>query len=168
MDIRALESSRDSVAFQSLRLQALETNPEAFGESFRDARQRNTAFFADQISDHGKGDFVLGAFEGSKLVGMAGFYREQQEKLSHKGVIWGVYVTPACRSRGIARVLLTQIISITKGLSGLAHLKLTVVTTNMAAFALYTELGFKSYGTEENALLIMGESFDEHLMQLAL
>jgi hypothetical protein len=46
--------------------------------------------------------FVAGAFEGSRLAGMAGFHREKGLKLRHKGRVWGVYVTPT--SLPVARI----------------------------------------------------------------
>jgi GNAT superfamily N-acetyltransferase len=54
--------------------------------------------------------FVIGAFENGQLVGIAGLHREEQAKLSHKAVLWGVYVAPEARKRGTGRKLLARAI----------------------------------------------------------
>jgi len=43
----------------------------------------------------------------NRLIGNIGFRREPQIKSRHKGTIWGVYLTPAYRGKGIAKNLLT-------------------------------------------------------------
>ena len=44
------------------------------------------------------------------LAGMMGFKREYGLKLRHKGCIWGVYVSPAHRGKGLASLLLSEVI----------------------------------------------------------
>ena len=92
--------------FRDMRLQAFRDTPEAFGSSYEEElelsedqlRQKYAALFTPR-----EDAFVLGAFdEVDRLIGVAGFYREPRTKNRHKGVIWGMYVTPETRNQGIA------------------------------------------------------------------
>ena len=85
-------------------------------------------------------------------------------KAAHRGNIWGVYVQPAARGRGVSRALLTEILSHAR--TQVKQVHLSVVTDNVAALALYERLGFTTYGTEPRSLFVDGRYLDEHLMVL--
>ena len=51
---------------------------------------------------------VYGAFDGDTLVGITGVRRDARVKIAHKATIWGVFVDPAYRGRGIAQTLLER------------------------------------------------------------
>jgi len=53
----------------------------------------------------GRDNAIFGAFDGQDLVGTVGLHRERGLKLAHKAVIWGVYVAPSFRQRGVGRLL---------------------------------------------------------------
>jgi RimJ/RimL family protein N-acetyltransferase len=150
--------------FWQLRLEALKTNPEAFGSSYEESAQLPKSEVENRF--HNESDnYLLGAFtEDGQLVGMMGFMREQRIKLRHKGMIWGVYVTPNFRGKGIAKQLLTEIIKRGKELEGLKQINLAVVSSNLAAIALYKKLGFETYGLERNAIVVNGRGYDEEFM----
>lgn len=91
--------------FWSLRLEALITNPEAFGNSYEDSVQMPQSEVLKMIKAD-ENHFILGAFTTEEqLIGIAGFRRGQGIKIKHKSMIWGVYVSPEHRGRGIARQL---------------------------------------------------------------
>jgi ribosomal protein S18 acetylase RimI-like enzyme len=97
--------------------------------------------------------FVVGAFDGKQLVGIAGFYREKGLKTRHKGRVWGVYVTPGERGKGVGRGILQMLLE-RAALIGAEQIGLSVTTTQTAAIALYRSLGFESWGCEPKALKI--------------
>jgi ribosomal protein S18 acetylase RimI-like enzyme len=99
------------------------------------------------------------------LVGMAGFQRGNGPKRRHKGMVWGVYVTPAKRGQGVGRKLLQEVLGRAAKVGGLEQIMISVTTTQEAAVALYRSLGFESFGREPNALKI-GESYvgEEHMI----
>jgi RimJ/RimL family protein N-acetyltransferase len=110
----------------------------------------------------------LGAFDGDHLVGIAGLRRERGKKIHHTAILWGIYVTPQYRARGIARSLVKAILDIACGIDEVTQIKLCVHTRNAAARQLYASNGFKSYGIERNAIRIGEESFDQELMMMTL
>ena len=111
---------------------------------------------------------MVGAFEDGRLIGIAGLHREEQAKLSHKAVLWGVYVAPEARKRGAARKLLARAIEEAASMPGLTQINLSVNSANAAALALYEGLGFSPFGLERGYLQVDGVLHDEIHMVRAL
>ena len=156
--IRRLEPEADATIFRQIRLEALRTNPEAFGSEFAAESARPPDWFAEQLS----ASAVFGGFQGDDLVGMAGFSVERAPSRAHKGILWGVYVRPRARSAGIARSLVRTVLDHAAG--KVETVNLVVERGNMNARRLYTSLGFAEYGLEKNALKVGDRYFDDVLM----
>lgn len=169
MEIRLLEAE-DTAAYWELRLQALRDEPQAFGASYEVnlaiPEAEKLRFFANRIV--GPDNFMVGAFEEEKLVGMAGFFRESGLKDRHKGSVWGMYVAPEARHRATGQAVLTRLIEQARTIEGVEQILLAVVTTQTAARALYLRLGFVVFGTEPRALKMDGTYFDEEMLILRL
>src|SRR5215470_10308851 len=93
IEIRRLaqEDPADPVLYRSIRLEALQANPEAFGRTFEFENERPLSWFVEQL----RGATVLGAFRNAQLIAVAGFAVKQGQKRAHKGELWGMYVRPA-------------------------------------------------------------------------
>jgi ribosomal protein S18 acetylase RimI-like enzyme len=104
---------------------------------------------------------VLGAWIESDLVGMVGLWREQARKLSHKAFIWGMYVAPAARRRGMGGRLLAQALARAASMPGVRQINLGVNAANAEAVALYEAAGFISFGVERGFMLLNGQLHDE-------
>ncbi|WP_019636522.1 GNAT family N-acetyltransferase [Paenibacillus fonticola] len=151
-------------AFWELRLEALRTHPEAFYTSYEDSVQTPLEEVAKRIKNE-PDDYILGAFaKNGQIVGITGFRRGQGMKFKHKGMIWGVYVAPDYRGKGIAKQLLQEVLKRGEDLEGLKQINLSVVTINQAAAGLYKKLGFQIYGVEKNALEYNDQGYDEEYM----
>src|ERR1700694_993449 len=111
MEIRRLTEA-DARMFWDFRLKVLETEPNAFGESVEEHRLTTVDSLAQRLKSNVADNFVLGAIDESMLVGTVGFYRMHQMKQRHKGWIWGVFVAPEYRGRGLARGLLIRLLEI--------------------------------------------------------
>jgi ribosomal protein S18 acetylase RimI-like enzyme len=168
VEIRRL-TGEDASEFSRLRLEALEREPQAFGA----APEEHRAMTLDTIEKRlGSGsddrNFVLGAIADDRLLGMAGFYQEEGAKSRHKGHIWGVYVTQEWRGKGIARLLLSDLIQRARGKPGVEQLHLAVAAGQNSAQRLYESLGFEIYGREPRAIKVYERYVDEDLMLLRL
>jgi RimJ/RimL family protein N-acetyltransferase len=167
MNIRVLQES-DAESYQNLRLSSLQVNPEAFGSTY----EREAEFSIETVEERlktTKDKFVLGAFAISgSLVGIVAFVRENSFKTTHKGNIFGMYVSPELRGKGLGRTLLLELIKRVRDLDGLEQINLTVVSSNDSAKMLYESVGFEAYGIEQNALKFKGQYYDEDLMVFRL
>ena len=153
---------RDTEAFRALRLEALEQEPHAFGESVEEHHAGNR-----QIAEPGD-NFILGAFDEDRLIGTVGFARRRNTKSRHKGTVWGVYVSPQWRNRGIARALLAELIRLALSQPGMEQITLSVGTGENAARRIYLSLGFEPYGREFHALKVGEDYVDQDHMMLRL
>jgi RimJ/RimL family protein N-acetyltransferase len=165
MEMRRL-TERDVEALWKLRLQALESVPEAFGESAEEHRQTSVEAYANRLRDGGDENFVIGAFAGPELMGMVGFYRELRLKRRHTGGIWGMFVAPSSRGQGVGAVLLQEALTRARAIPGLRRVHLSVIASQAAARKLYISAGFRSYGTEPEALMLGDRYVDEEHMIL--
>jgi ribosomal protein S18 acetylase RimI-like enzyme len=168
IEIRRL-TENDAQDFYLLRLEALEREPQAFSSSPEEHRTMTLEKIAKRLGvAAGDRNFVLGAIANDRLVGMAGFYQEDGAKNHHKGRIWGVYVTQEWRGKGIARVLLSEIIERARAKPEVEQLLLAVAGGQDPAKRLYQALGFEVYGREPRAIRIGDRYVDEDLMMLRL
>ena len=85
----------------------------------------------------------MGAFEEGELVGIATFLREAGIKERHKARIYGVYVSPGLRGKGVGRALLTRLLELVREDGSIEQVLLAVATTQVAARELYRSLGFR-------------------------
>ncbi|MFC5602242.1 GNAT family N-acetyltransferase [Sporosarcina koreensis] len=165
MKIRKLTPQDAEIYFQ-IRLEALQTNPEAFSSSYEEEKKQS----ADKYKERFQGDksFTFGAFDGSKLIGVITLLTEKTTKLRHRATILSMYVTLEMRGRGVAKALLNEAIKKARTLKGIEQIHLAVVSSNASAIRLYSSLGFEAYGTEKRALKIGEDYFDEDFMVLFL
>ncbi len=166
MNFRVL-TEPDAASYWAIRLEALETEPEAFGKDPEEFRTLSVEDMAERLRQMNGGSFCMGAFDGDVLVGIATFMRETRIKERHKAHIYGVYVKASYRGRGLGRALMQNVLDRARP-EGLDHLLLAVATTNTTAFELYRRLGFETWGTQPRALRVGDKFVDEHHMILRM
>ncbi|MEO6291959.1 MAG: GNAT family N-acetyltransferase, partial [Burkholderiaceae bacterium] len=92
---------------------------------------------------------------------------ENMIKLSHKALIWGMYVAPEFRGKGVARALLAEVLALARSVPEVIQVNLAVNASSVVAIRLYESVGFKEFGCEPNALCIDSEFHDEIHMYLS-
>jgi RimJ/RimL family protein N-acetyltransferase len=162
LKVRRLDT-QDVASYRELRLEGLNSHPEAFGASWEDESVKPASWWTERL----QANIVFGGWiDHSPLLGVAGFRMHTATKLRHKGILWGMYVRPAARRTGLAAALVRQVIDYAEPL--VEGISLTVVASNAVARRLYSSAGFEQYGLERRALKTGDAYFDEVLMTLSL
>ena len=165
MIIRQLKP-RDAAAYRTLRLEALQQAPSAFITSYAEEKKNPLPAFARRLST--KNVWIFGAFQKRQVVGLLGFSIENRAKLSHVGLLFGMYVSTSFRRQGIGAALIDHAISHARKLRSIRYLKLSAISGSPAARGLYASCGFKTFGLEREAVLADGTYHDEEYMSLVL
>lgn len=166
MHIRQL-SPNDLDHYRQLRLFSIGESPASIAASYDEEAAVPREQLAQRLLSTPY-QAIFGAFDGEALVALAGFRRERNAKLQHRGDIWGVYVAPAARGAGVSRALMTALLAHLRTLAGVVLVNLSVRADNDAARALYRRLGFRLTGVDTRSLCVDGVYHDEERMQLAL
>ncbi len=145
----------------AIRLEALRSAPDAFPSTFHAEKARPLATFEKRLEET-----VVYAAEGAgRLIGFCGHAVQQGDTQHHKGLVWGLYVTPASRGQGIGKRLLQAVIA--DASKAVEVLQLGVGLQNRFARALFDAAGFREYGVERHALKLADDRYiDEVLMAL--
>ncbi len=155
-------NDKDLDAFLSIRMDSLRLNPEAFGASFSEKPDRNKT--RQDLKAKNEENFILGYFEEEALVGIVGFIRYARQKTRHKGFIWGMFVYPEQRGKGIGKALMQACMEKARRIVGLEKVNLSVIAVQQRALQLYRDLGFVEYGLEKGASKVIGRNYDEVFM----
>jgi ribosomal protein S18 acetylase RimI-like enzyme len=158
----------DAGAYRALRVRALTEHPEAFGRTPEEVPAVEALAEQFRGYDGSDTDVLLGAFDGTALVGTAGCHRERAVKQRHVAYLWGVYVAAKHRRAGLGRELTLAAIARARTWPGLEALWLDVTTTNRGARALYSSCGFASAAIKPRSLKVGPHYYDEELMVLDL
>jgi len=148
VNIEQLNNS-DWQEYKSLRLQALQTDPQAFSSSFA----RESAFPDEKWqqrlrnANEGTTSCMYFARLDGKLVGMIGGFRDEDDQKNHSAQIWGVFVSPNERGKGIAKKLMAALIDKLSQNPDIHTLKLEVNTDQKSAGKLYESFGFAATNT---------------------
>ena len=155
----------DRGVFRELRQTALKVDPDDFMMTAEEEKAVPRLSIESALEQPGRCNFFLGAFSGNpaQLIGIAGLITSEFHKTRHSGHITSLFVHPAHRRRGIARMLVEGLLAQAKR-EGLRSVRLEVVADNRIAIALYQLLGFVSYGREPAAYRIDGREWDLLLM----
>ena len=167
MEIREFTPD-DLELYMQIRLEALETNPDAFGSTAEDFKRQSPDFHQRRLkNNYESADLVfLCALDENRPIGMIGVVRNTHAKNRHIATVIAVYVTPSARGQGVGAKLMDAIIERGRGMAGVEQLYLSVVSDNLPAIRLYQSRGFHRYGQATRAKKWRGRYFDEDFMVL--
>jgi ribosomal protein S18 acetylase RimI-like enzyme len=166
MHIRLL-SPADLDAYRDLRLSGIDESPTAFWASHAEENAQPLENMRQRLVATPY-QVVFGGFVDGQLQALAGFRREAIAQIAHRGNIWGVYVAPQARGVGLGRLLLEALLAHVRTIPEVVQITLGVRSTNDAAKALYSKLGFIKTGADLRSICIDGDYHDEDRMLLLL
>ena len=145
--IRQLDQN-DSEAYFEVRLKGLQLHPEAFGTGAEDWSKATSEQVKSLLEKSSLDDFVLGAFQNNKLIGVIGLKREKKFSVGHKGTIWGLLVLPEFRHKGVGDKLIKALLEKISFNRDIKHVRAIVTVTKYNAIPIFEANGFKKYGLE--------------------
>jgi RimJ/RimL family protein N-acetyltransferase len=136
--------------YRAIRLECLQNYPQNFGSLYEDELQSSQLKFDKIIAEDNGTDFLYGAFDGEKLVGICGCIHESRIKTKQTAEISHMYLKKEYGGKGIATELLK--LSIEKVFSNVVteQIILGVVASNLQAIKINKATGFEEYGYFEN------------------
>ena len=167
--IRALNST-DAEDFARVRLDGLRRHPEAFATTAADWEVASAEARSQALTEraHAPDDRVWGAFADGVLVGVVGFKREARATVHHKGSVWGFYVHPEQRGRGLGTQLLEALSAHARALDGVDYVRAVVTVADEAALRRFERAGFTRYGLEVGGLRRGEQPYDQAYLRLDL
>ena len=145
--------------YRNLRLEALKTEPLAFGSSYEEEQSNPETYWRQHKQN------VVFALEDDSPVGMLVLARNSRLKTDHIYGIYGVYLNRDFRGQGIGKKLMDAALEEIQKTPGIKKIELAVNPAQKAAEKLYRKYGFHKAGTSKKALWVDGKFYDELLME---
>ena len=149
----------DAEAFSKLRRELTADNPIPMGLTLEEELTRPLQGFRDQLA-YPEPNAAFGAFHSDELVASAAVaWPSKLPSSRHKTTLWGVFVSPRYRRKGLGRAVVQRAIVHAES-AGVRRINLTVYVPNPAAVRLYESLQFEHCGVEPEAIRIEEAYFD--------
>lgn len=139
----------DRDRFRALRLEALATDPSAFGSTFaRESEYPDSRWdeWVQQGAESPDAEIWLAETLDGSLLGMIGWFRSAGDDRAY---LWGMWVHPSVRGGGVGAALLDAVLAGRDADASLRELQLSVNPAQVAATRLYRSRGFRPTGGTE-------------------
>ncbi len=141
--------------YKEIRIKSIKTNPEAFSTSLEavlaDPDEKWQTFINKSLANDGEVMFFA-VDDDNKPIGIVGAFWDSKPKVKHVAHIFGVFVDPEHRGKGVGSNLFSQLLSELKANPELKKASLEVVVSEIAAINLYKKHGFVEVGTQKGEL----------------
>lgn len=154
----------DWSVFKKIRLEALELEPQAFGDSYSVLSKKKDNYWKKELSK--RKQVWYGAFDNDKLVGIGSIKFVKMLKFNHIAHLSGIYVKKEYRGKGIGKLLFKTRIDEAFRNEKIKKIKLIVNKTQINAIAMYESFGFKIVGDLKAEFRLKNDYFDAYLMEL--
>ncbi len=154
----------DLPVFRGIRLEALELEPQAFGDSYSILFKKKDSYWKKELSN--KKHVWYGAFDNDLIVGIGSIKFVKTLKFDHIAHLSGIYVRKEYRGRGVGKLLFKTRIDEAFKNPYTRKIKLIVNLSQENAIGLYKSFGFRIVGKMEKEFRIDSTYFDAYLMEL--
>jgi GNAT superfamily N-acetyltransferase len=142
-------------------------NPVPMGLTLAEEDSRTLEGFRQQLGAPAP-NAAFGIFIDTELVACSAVaWTGSFASSRHKVVLWGTFVKPGMRQRGLGRAVVRRALEHAKQ-NGARRANLTVYLPNPEATSLYESLGFSVYGVEPEAVELNGICHDGQCMSAML
>lgn len=164
----------DIPAYVTLRREMLRDSPWSFAASEDADIGCNPEKLRARLQEPAQA--IFGAFDadceqaaqpGAPLIGAGGLVGIHHAKMAHRAIIWGVYVSPKSRGRGVGEAIIHTLVGAARTWPGVDSVALSVSERSNAAQRLYERCGFVAWGREPRVLKLDGVAYDEiHMIRM--
>jgi ribosomal protein S18 acetylase RimI-like enzyme len=150
---------------KTIRLEALLREPAAFSSSYAESVTRSDEDWRQRLANPESVTLIARTKDGP--IGMAGaIFGAGGER--HVSMIFGMYVTAACRGRGVGRMLLSALFGEAAARPEITTVRLWVTPTQHAARRLYASLGFQEVKNPDRGTLDGPGAHEEIMLERAM
>ncbi len=151
-------SPGDWQAYRDIRLEALKSDPLAFGGTYEEECEKTEAQWRSFMAN------MWFALADDNVVGMIGLLRDTGFTGGHRAHLISMWVKPAYRGQGIGKQLVQYLQELAKTCS-ILKFYLHVTSTQEAAITLYESVGFKKVGVLKRHTRDENNYYDTYLME---
>jgi RimJ/RimL family protein N-acetyltransferase len=154
----------DAERFVLVRERMLAESPWAYAATPEDDDALDPAHLRSMLRE--SENAIVAVAAGESLIATAGIARMKSPKFAHRAKLWGVFVDPSHRGRGLGRAVASAAIELAKHWRGVEFIDLGVSENSPEAQHLYASLGFEQWGREPETTQHNGRRYDEIYMAL--
>jgi ribosomal protein S18 acetylase RimI-like enzyme len=148
--------------YKTLRLNALQSNPIAFQDTYEKAYLHPDTFWQERLAN--QACIWLFAESNTTIVGMMGAMPDKEHPQKIMNIV-GVFVASTHRNMGISKKLMTTLLKEIEKRESVEIVRLWVAETQVAARKLYENAGFKYVGKEKELIAHNGKLYEELIME---
>jgi ribosomal protein S18 acetylase RimI-like enzyme len=156
-------TANDAAAYQTLRLEALTTNPDSFLATLAGEQEHSVTYFERELeaAHHSPMYGYYGVFVADVLAGYAYIDTSYLPKQRHLAFLYNLHIATAYRRQGLALRLCQEIFSLLKQQTQIELIFAACNGSNKSARSFYHQLGFRRCGIKPNAIKWQGKYDDE-------
>ena len=155
---------RDWWDLRAIRLGALRSEPAAYSSSYEETLAWTDDLWQERLADERRLHLLARAQD--RPVGIVGGYTGSEAGDDSVAEVFGMYVTPEYRGRGIGRLLLRSLLDRLSALPRISTIRLGVTETQLPARGLYESMGFRIVGKTAEGIVANSQHYDELIMEL--
>lgn len=151
----------------ALRLKSLSQDTNSFASTYDHEVMLGLSTYELRLSREPKSGIFgyWGIYENQRLLGYAHLSPENLPRKRHLAYIYELIIDPVYRKQGLARHLISQLISLNEHSRTVERYRLNVISTNQAAIDLYRKAGFKAIANIPHTIKHLDQYWDEIVME---